>query len=247
MAAYRRVYDSRHLQADCQEPGSAPEPYVGNRVWATFTTKVIVIKFAECGTSSPYLSPLLLFWSNVGLLASDPSDDFQRTATLGCSAAATPCTATPLRRSMPRRSSWLLAGKEAFSVSVWKVFSDRLRTDCLVARLSDSELSHGQQTDSKPAAHRPSRPLPPQTRLRSPALKPTVTNRPPHIDGNVTSARWQVTLCDPMWHVSSRSGVATLRTAIHLLLTYLLHIDFTPFKTSFLKRRRTVFSYILTI
>jgi len=27
MAAYRRVYDSRHLQADYQEPGSAPEPY----------------------------------------------------------------------------------------------------------------------------------------------------------------------------------------------------------------------------
>jgi len=40
--------------------------------------------------------------------------------------------------------------------------------------------------------------------------------------GNVTSAGWQVTLCDPMWHVSSRSGVATLRTAIHLLLAYLL-------------------------
>jgi len=27
MATYRRVYDSRGLQADCQEPGSAPEPY----------------------------------------------------------------------------------------------------------------------------------------------------------------------------------------------------------------------------
>jgi len=27
-----------------------------------------------------------------------------------------------------------------------------------------------------------------------------------------------------MWHVSSRSGVATLRTAIHLLLTYLLTV-----------------------
>ena len=40
--------------------------------------------------------------------------------------------------------------------------------------------------------------------------------------GNVTSSGWQVTLCDPMWHVSSRSGVATLQTAIHLLLTYLL-------------------------
>ena len=27
MAAYYRVYDSCHLQADCQEPGSAPKPY----------------------------------------------------------------------------------------------------------------------------------------------------------------------------------------------------------------------------
>jgi len=27
MAAYRQVYDSRHLQADYQKPGSAPEPY----------------------------------------------------------------------------------------------------------------------------------------------------------------------------------------------------------------------------
>ena len=26
MAAYRRVYDSSHMQADCQETGSAPEP-----------------------------------------------------------------------------------------------------------------------------------------------------------------------------------------------------------------------------
>ena len=28
MAAYRQVYDSRHLQADYQELGSAPELYV---------------------------------------------------------------------------------------------------------------------------------------------------------------------------------------------------------------------------
>ena len=27
MADYRLVNDSRHLQADCQKPGSAPEPY----------------------------------------------------------------------------------------------------------------------------------------------------------------------------------------------------------------------------
>jgi len=37
MAAYRQVYDLCHLQADCQEPESAPEPYAGyNRVWAIF-------------------------------------------------------------------------------------------------------------------------------------------------------------------------------------------------------------------
>jgi len=35
MAAYHRVYDSHHLQADCQEPGSAPEPYESS-IWATF-------------------------------------------------------------------------------------------------------------------------------------------------------------------------------------------------------------------
>ena len=33
---YHRVYDSRYLQADCQEPGSAPESSLGSRVWATF-------------------------------------------------------------------------------------------------------------------------------------------------------------------------------------------------------------------
>ena len=38
--------------------------------------------------------------------------------------------------------------------------------------------------------------------------------------GKVTSARWQVTLCDPIWHVSSRSGVVTL----HCELLYSLHL-----------------------
>jgi len=42
---------------------------------------------------------------------------------------------------------------------------------------------------------------------------------------NATCAGWQVTLFDPMRHVSSRSCVATLRTAIHFLLTYLLKVQ----------------------
>ena len=48
----------------------------------------------------------------------------------------------------------------------------------------------------------------------------TYTGRSDTIGENVTSAGWQVTLCDPMWHVSARNVVAKLRTAIHLLLTY---------------------------
>jgi len=43
MAAYRRVYDSRHLPADCQEPGSASNPMLGNRVWATFAFLLCVL------------------------------------------------------------------------------------------------------------------------------------------------------------------------------------------------------------
>jgi len=41
MAAYRRVYDSCHLQADCQELGSALEPYV--RATFTFYLQMILV------------------------------------------------------------------------------------------------------------------------------------------------------------------------------------------------------------
>ena len=37
MAAYRRVYDTSHLQADYHEPEAAPEPYARQSSWATFT------------------------------------------------------------------------------------------------------------------------------------------------------------------------------------------------------------------
>jgi len=50
-------------------------------------------------------------------------------------------------------------------------------------------------------------------------IPPGLLNRVPALidwgkGGNVTSARWQVTLCDPIKHVSSRSGEAYSRTAI---------------------------------
>jgi len=36
MAAYRRVYDLRHLQADCKNRDQLRNPTFVNRVWATF-------------------------------------------------------------------------------------------------------------------------------------------------------------------------------------------------------------------
>ena len=48
MAAYRRVYDSRHLQADCQEPGSAREPYARQSRMGYLFLQVITVLFTTC-------------------------------------------------------------------------------------------------------------------------------------------------------------------------------------------------------
>jgi len=37
MAGYRRVYDLRHLQADCKNWDQLRNPMFGNQGWATFT------------------------------------------------------------------------------------------------------------------------------------------------------------------------------------------------------------------
>jgi len=46
--------------------------------------------------------------------------------------------------------------------------------------------------------------------------------------GKVTSAGWQVTLCDPIWHVISRSGVVISITncyfRVYFTLLYLIII-----------------------
>ena len=56
MAAYRRVYDSRHLQADCQEPRSAPEPYARQSsmgyLYLTFIIIIIIIIIIKATRSS---------------------------------------------------------------------------------------------------------------------------------------------------------------------------------------------------
>jgi len=61
------------------------------------------------------------------------------------------------------------------------------------------------------------------TRSTQPCIPLGSLNRVPALigwgnGGNVTSAGWQAILCDPMWHVSSRSGaVLVAQTAIRFL------------------------------
>ena len=43
--------------------------------------------------------------------------------------------------------------------------------------------------------------------------------------GNVTSAGWQVTLCDPIWHVSSRSGEACCELLYPVTLLYFTSVS----------------------
>jgi len=52
MAAYCRVHNSRHLQADCQELGSAPEPYARasmGRGYLTFFNAVALMGLSAPG------------------------------------------------------------------------------------------------------------------------------------------------------------------------------------------------------
>jgi len=49
MATYRRVYDSRHMQADCQVPGSAPERYAQqSNMFDLYLFYIRVPNIADC-------------------------------------------------------------------------------------------------------------------------------------------------------------------------------------------------------
>ena len=76
MATYRRIYDSRHLQADCQEPGSAPEHYtLGNRVSATFTFYFTSVHtYRECRVSYKFVRKFAKNAGNSSLTSRQPGD-----------------------------------------------------------------------------------------------------------------------------------------------------------------------------
>ena len=63
------------------------------------------------------------------------------------------------------------------------------------------------------------------TRSTQPCIPPGSLNRVPALigwgkGGNVTSAGWQVTLCDPIWHMSSCSGEAVCELLYFLPFTF---------------------------
>ena len=65
------------------------------------------------------------------------------------------------------------------------------------------------------------------TRSTQPCISPGSLNRVPALTGwdkggNVISAWWKVTLCDPIWHVSSRNGEACCELLFPVTLLYLL-------------------------
>ena len=64
-------------------------------------------------------------------------------------------------------------------------------------------LGHGLHLTAVPRSTQPCTPLGSLNRVPASVVI---------VCGNVTSAGWQVTVCDPMWHVSSRSGEAGLLT-----------------------------------
>jgi len=67
------------------------------------------------------------------------------------------------------------------------------------------------------------------TRSIQPCIPLESLNRAPALiswgkGGNVTSAGWQVTLCDPIWHVSSRSGAVLVAPTAVRFSTFTFYI-----------------------
>ena len=61
MAAYRLVYDSRHLQADCQELRSAPELYARQSSMATFIFYIMTLDYCALYKYSYLLADMQCF------------------------------------------------------------------------------------------------------------------------------------------------------------------------------------------
>jgi len=88
-------------------------------------------------------------------------------------------------------------------------------------------------TDDRLRASVPPRYVTKPTRSTQPCIPPGSLNRVPALTGwgkggNVTSAGWQVTLCDPIWHVSYHS-IEAVCELLYLCFTFTLYYA-SPFQ-----------------
>ena len=62
----RQVYDSRYLQADCQNRDQLRNPMLGNRVWATITLFRAIVVLYEISLTAEWLCEtalvFFLYW-----------------------------------------------------------------------------------------------------------------------------------------------------------------------------------------
>ena len=95
MAAYRRVYDSRHLQADCTEPGSAPEPYARQSSMGY----LYFITHSQWSSSSVYST-----MQSHGSFSDSSWCSYRGVPTLRCSCTTSASIRAPRARSRARKS-----------------------------------------------------------------------------------------------------------------------------------------------
>ena len=109
MAAYRRIYDSRHLQADCQNQDQLRNPTLGNRVWALHLLLILPDPQWQKGSipSRTLRRPAPCFLTPNSLVGPPPLDLLARclqSVLCGC------CSSTILRASMrPPRATFKTA------------------------------------------------------------------------------------------------------------------------------------------
>jgi len=126
MAAYHQVYGSRHLQADCQEPGLAPEPYARQSSMGYLYLLVYAVEVVGESCACIY-TDCRLYWEWMTFMRPLMST-FSTSLLLWlccCSIVLTVNVCEPLVRSSlyqrvtERASEWLLNKQWTYSEIIW--------------------------------------------------------------------------------------------------------------------------------
>jgi len=145
MAAYHRVYDSPHLQADCQAPGSAPKPYARqSSIGYLFTHKMAIVSWPQI-VLRHFTSPCVYLFLNA-----DYDDSVHLspvTAHVG-QTVALPCSTT-LSKDVDWKQTSVLRGEYVYSNGVmYEDFRYRFVVDRSVPRFYNLTITNVQLNDS---------------------------------------------------------------------------------------------------